>query len=222
MPFLPGNQGTDEDVSSTFTYWRRSLKHFLLLFEALRRRTRHFYLKTFGAFALLNLACYWWALLTAYANLLLSEKALEYVLTGFPVALLGAVFDCLSLIVTLYIIRRALATESNVKYMSYLSIDIGIAILATFWVLFVFTVSGWLVSFIVAHPESLSYRTTLYHDRVEDVLVEPFKPEHMKYVYFGGVMGASALLPTLIHFGMAGWSALRAGIFGDSAKLERR
>lgn len=209
-------------MSSTFIYWRQSLKHFLDLFDGLKRTTRHFYLKTFAVFALLNLACYWWALLTAYAELLLSEKALEYVLTGFPVALFGAVFDCLSLLVTLFIIRRALATESNVRYLSYLSVDILIAFLATFWVLFVFLVSGWLVSFVIAHPETLTYRTGLYQGRLYDALFHPLNPANLKNIYFGIIMGASALLPTLFHFGMAGWSFLRTGAFWAFAKLERR
>jgi hypothetical protein len=190
--------------SLAFDYWRQSLKHFLEVFEGARGTTRYFYVKVFAAFALLNFGCYWWAMLTAYRKLLFTEERLEFVLISFPVGVLGAVFDCLSLLVTLYIIRQALSTRSNLKYMSYLSIDILIAVLATFWVLFVFMFSGWLVSFIIAQPESLPGRANLYQGRVYDALSNPFASGNLRNIYFGVIMGASALLPTLVHAGMAG------------------
>jgi hypothetical protein len=207
--------------SLAFDYWRQSLKHFLEVFEGARGTTRYFYVKVFAAFALLNFGCYWWAMLTAYRKLLFTEERLEFVLISFPVGVLGAVFDCLSLLVTLYIIRQALSTRSNLKYMSYLSIDILIAVLATFWVLFVFMFSGWLVSFIIAQPESLPGRANLYQGRVYDALSNPFASGNLRNIYFGVIMGASALLPTLVHAGMAGWSVLRAGAAWTRAKPQR-
>ena len=81
------------EISSTvFEYWRNSLQHILRLFEDLRDRNRNFYWKIFAVFVVLNLGCYWWALLTAYPGNVFGRKAHEYVLMGFPVALLGAVF----------------------------------------------------------------------------------------------------------------------------------
>jgi hypothetical protein len=62
--------------------------------------TRYFLPKTFLFFVALNLACFWWALLTAYPNLMSGPGADEYILMGFPVAVLGALFDSLSLLVT--------------------------------------------------------------------------------------------------------------------------
>ncbi|MDH3700338.1 MAG: hypothetical protein OEU46_03410 [Alphaproteobacteria bacterium] len=194
-----------------FVYWRKSLVHFLGWFENLRQTTRYFYPKTFAIFGVLNLVCYWWALLTTYPNLLLSHKALEYVLTGFPVSVLGAVFDCLSLLVTVYIVRRAIASNSNTKYISYLSVDLLIAVVASMWVLLVFMVSGWVVSLILQNPETMASRTDLYQGRLHSAFTDPFSPTNLRNIYFGVVMGATALLPTLLHVLMALRSFLRSG-----------
>lgn len=198
--------------SHAFDFWRQALRHFLEVFERYRSTTRFFYAKVFFGFALLNFGCYWWALITAYRELLYTDEVLEFILISFPVGIMGAMFDSLSLFVTLFIIRRALVTQNNLKYMSYLSVDIVIAILATFWVLFVFMISGWLVSFIVTQPETLGYRAHLYSSRIHDALTNPFSEGNLRNIYFGIIMGASALLPTLIHAGMAAWSVLRAGL----------
>lgn len=198
--------------SHAFDFWRQALRHFLEAFEKYRQTTRYFYVKVFLGFALLNFSCYWWAMVTAFRELLYTDELLEFILISFPVGIMGAMFDSLSLFVTLFIIRRALVTTSNLTYMSYLSIDIVIAILATFWVLFVFMVSGWLVSFIITQPETLGARADLYSGRIYDALRNPFSYGNLRNIYFGVIMGASALLPTLVHAGMAGWSVLRAGV----------
>jgi hypothetical protein len=125
---------------------------------------------------------------------------------GFPVAVLGAVFDCLSLLVTLHIVKRALASTNNFSYLGYLSIDLLIAFLATLWVLFAFMLSGWLVSFVLAIPETMGARATLYEGRVMDIFSSPFNSNNLKNTYFGTIMGASALLPTLFHLFLAGRS----------------
>lgn len=39
----------------------------------------------------------------------------------------------------------------------------------------------------------------LYEGRVWSALTNPFGPENIRNIYFGVVMGASALLPTLFH-----------------------
>lgn len=198
--------------SHAFEFWRQALRHFLQVFERYRQATRYFYVKIFLAFVLLNFSCYWWAMITAFRELLYTDELLEFILISFPVGIMGAMFDSLSLFVTLYIIRRALVTTSNLKYMSYLSVDIVIAILATFWVLFVFIISGWLVSLLITQPETLDYRAHLYSSRIHDALFHPFSDGNLRNIYFGVIMGASALLPTLVHAGMAGWSVLRAGV----------
>jgi hypothetical protein len=194
-----------------FSYWRKSLSHLYDRFRDVRTRTRYFYAKAFLVFALLNLACFWWALLTAYSTLLLGEKAHEYILIGFPVAFFGAVFDSLSLLVTLFIVRRALASDSNLNFFGYLSVDLVIAVLATFWVLFIFIVSGWLVDLVLAQPETLAARRHLYQGRLLGALTDPFALENLRNIYFGMIMGASALIPTLLHIALACGSMLRSG-----------
>ena len=200
-----------ETLSAVFSYWRNSLLHILTWFEDLRNSTRNFYLKAFAAFVLLNLSCYWWALLTAYPRHVFGVKALEYILMGFPVALLGAVFDCLSLLVTIYIIKRALLSKKNTSYVFYLCFDLLIAIAASLWVLFVFMMSGWVVSYILANPETIGSRVWLYEGRVESAIYNPFNPDNLRNIYFGVIMGASALLPTLLHISLACQSFLRSG-----------
>lgn len=199
------------DRPTVFSYWRESLLQFFNWFENLRGATHYFYIKTFAVFVVLNLACFWWAFLTAYTDLLFSDKVMEYVLTGFPVAVFGAVFDSLSLLVTLYIVKRALASKSNLSFFGYLSIDLLIAVLATFWVLFVFMLSGWLVSFVLANPETLGDRKYLYQGRVLGAITDPFGHENLRNIYFGIIMGASALIPTLLHVCLACGSMLRSG-----------
>ena len=160
-------------------------------------------------FVILNLACYWWALLTTYPQHLISYKGEEYVLMGFPVSVMGALFDSLSLFVTMIIVKRALCSASNLHYVAFLSVDLLIAVLATFWVLFAFVASGWFVSFILERPETFTDRTELYEGRLWSVLLNPFAPDNIRNVYFGIIMGASALLPTLCHLYMAGLSVVR-------------
>ena len=196
---------------TVFGYWRNSLLNILTWFEYLRNSTRKFYLKTFAVFAVVNLACYWWALLTAYPKHIFGAKAEEYLLMGFPVALFGAAFDCLSLLGTIFIIKRALLSENNSSYIFYLSIDILIATIASFWVLFVFAISGWVVSYILANPETIGSRIWLYEGRIESAIYNPLKPDNLRNIYFGIIMGASALLPTLLHLFLACRSFLRSG-----------
>jgi hypothetical protein len=73
----------------------------------------------------------------------------------------------------IYIIRRAIKSRNTLAYISHLSIDFIIAIIATFWVLFVFIISGWLI-------QTLTPATPV----------------------FGLIMGLSASLPTCIHVAM--------------------
>lgn len=192
-----------------FAHWRDSLFQVLRWFEDISERTRFFYVKAFAFFVCLNFLCYWWAVLTAYPNLMLGTEAREVVLMSPSVGVLGGLFDFLSLFVTLYMARRAIATESNLGYLGYLSVDFVIAILATLWVLFVFTVSGWLVNLMLSLPETLSDREHLYTGRFQAAITNPLNPESLRNIYFGIVMGASAMLPTLIHLFHAGRALVR-------------
>ena len=207
-------------LSTVFSHWRTSLLIFRHWFEGLRQSTTWFLPKVFLGFVAINLLCYWWALLTAYSDLLFGPKTTEFVLTGFPVAMLGAVFDSLSLFVTLLLIDRALAAKSNLSYVGYLSVDLFIAVLATFWVLFAFMISGWIVSLVLQNPETITERTNMYSGRFWDALSNPLDRENLRNIYFGVLMGASALLPTLFHIGMALRSLLRTVI--EAMPLPRR
>lgn len=191
------------DRASIFDHWRTSLQSFLQWYEQRRDKAAHFYFKLFGAFVLLNGLCFWWALLTTYPSLLVGPKSQEYVLMGGPVAILGAVFDCVSLLVTLFMIRQALLTRSNWRYLCYLSVDLVIAALATAWVLFAFMLSGWLVNQILSIPETFEARTVLYEGRFWTALRDPLNADNLRNIYFGVIMGASALLPTLFHLCLA-------------------
>jgi hypothetical protein len=187
------------EVNRFFPIWRASLQHFVVWFQALRGRTRWFPLKTFVFFVVVNLAFFWWALLTAYPHLLFGPKAQEYALMGFPVSFLGAIFDCISLAATLYIVGRALQAESDHRFLAYLSFDLVIAVLAGLWVLFAFVVSGWLVNVILSLPETMADRGHLYQERIDSLMSHPFRRNNIRNLYFGVIMGASALFPTLFH-----------------------
>lgn len=193
-----------------FSIWRASLQHFLVWFQGLRERTAFFPLKAFLAFCAVNFAFFWWALLTTYPELLAGPKAREYVLMSFPVAVLGATFDCLSLLATLFIVQSALKSTSDKTFLAYLSVDLGVAILAGLWVLFAFIVSGWLVSLVLSVPETVAERSDLYGWRFERLVRHPFRPDNLRNLYFGVMMGASALFPTLFHLFLVCRSLLRS------------
>lgn len=190
-----------------FDIWREDLALLLRKFNTWRVNTKFYFLKVFIFFVFINDIAYWFAIATAYSEILSSEKELwYYAKVQIPVALLGALFDSLSLYVTLLVVRRALFSRSNVSYISHLSVDVLIAIAATFWVLFVFSVSGWIVNLIPTKTgvetvvtESLEDRNKVYADRAVAAINNPTGKEEMKNIYFGVVMGLSAIIPTCIH-----------------------
>ena len=124
-----------------FDIWRADLKGMLEKFQFWRSNTKCYYLKVFIFFVILNDLAYWFAIGTAYPELLSGKEFLHYSKVQIPVAILGALFDSLSLYITLIVITRALRSPSNLSYISHLSIDLLIAVAATFWVLFVFSIS---------------------------------------------------------------------------------
>ena len=126
-------------------------------------------------------------MLTAFPNLVFGKTFSYYFKVQFPVGFLGALFDSLSFFITINIIKRALRNKGNVAYIAHLSIDILIAILATLWVLFVFTISGWIVGFfdslhqvtevteMYEHETNLSLRTEGYKGLLQDAIRHPFQ-----------------------------------------------
>jgi hypothetical protein len=202
--------GSDNSPSSIFEIWRQSLSRLHDWFNKKRDAgRRQFYFKSFSIFFAINLGCYWWALLTAYPGHIMSYKWDEFFLMGFPVSFLGATFDSFSLIVTLFIIRQALVSDNNLRYVAFLSVDLVIAGLAALWVLFAFVASGWVVALVLQRPETFASRTVLYQGRFWDAFEDPFAPGNIRNIYFGTIMGASALLPTLCHLFLAMRSLVR-------------
>jgi hypothetical protein len=151
-------------------------------------------------------------MVTAFHDLVFGKTFGYYFKVQFPVGILGALFDSLSFYITIFIIQRALETENNNIYIAHLSIDLLIAILATFWVIFVFVVSGWIISFIETlnqpieiieyydHETNIYQRAEGYTDKVNDAIQNPTK--NVRNIYFGIIMGLSAIIPTLIHLSM--------------------
>ena len=198
-------------MTTAFESWRGALEMVHAWFDRARVEVKAFNTKAFFIFFALNLACFWWALLTAYPEKVFDQGGLEYILIGFPVSILGALFDVASLRVTLWAISKALGARSNTTYVAFLGVDLVIAVVATFWVLFAFIVSGWLVGHVIPVGETLGDRADLYQDRVASALDQPLARESIKNVYFGVLMGASAMIPTIVHALLALSSFVRAG-----------
>ena len=121
----------------------------------------------------------------------------------FPVAILGALFDCLSFFITIKIIEFAIKSTTPLSFVAHLSIDLLIAIAATFWVVFVFSFSSWLIRLTELDEVAtqLSTRQNVYQDRLESAISNP--TSNKRNIYFGLVMGVSAMLPTCFHIYMA-------------------
>ena len=187
-------------MNTTIITWKNSLRTLLDFYEAKRGSIYTFYPMLFLFFVLINIACYWWAMFTAFPDLTRGIAGQHYFKVQFPVGLLGALFDSLSFFVTLYIIRRALTAEKDLEYVSHLSLDLVIALLATFWVLYVFSFAGWLVHLFESVRQDLSGRNEDYRRMLKDALANPFA--NKRNTYFGLIMGVSAMLPTCGHISM--------------------
>ena len=194
---LPLEEGQPARV---FRLWRQALQRLLQAYED--RGGSALYPRLYLFFAALNVICYWLAMFTAFPDYLQGREGLHYFKIQFPVGFLGALFDSLSFFVTVFIIRRALRSRSSLVYVSHLSVDLIIAVLATFWVLFVFIISGWLIHLLTPGPplfgtEALDVRQNRYTDMLIHAMLNPF--EHARNIYFGLIMGISASLPTALH-----------------------
>ena len=138
-------------MNPTIAIWKQSLARLLALYERHRHPLPRLFGLLFLAFVLINLACFWWGMFTAFPGSTRGAAGAHYFKVQFPVGLLGAVFDSLSFFVTIFIIRRALRSRSTLSYVAHLSVDLLIAILATWWVLFVFGVIFRVVIFPLNH-----------------------------------------------------------------------
>ncbi len=183
--------------------WKSSLGDVLQYYDSNRPPFKRLYPRLFLFFVGVNVFCYWWASLTAFPESI-RGAFFYYFKVQIPVGILGAVFDSLSFFVTLYIVRRALKSNSLRRFVGHLSIDILIAVIATFWVLFVFSFSSWLIRLTEVDPglaSDLSGRQEVYRERLENAIENPM--DNKRNIYFGIVMGISAILPTCFHFYMA-------------------
>ena len=197
-------------INQIISFWRKDLQRALLFYESKRFQGDSFFLRLLIFFILLNIMCYWFAMVTAFPSLVFGKTFSYYFKVQFPVGILGALFDSLSFFITIFIVRRALLTVSTKIYIAHLSIDLVIAVLATFWVILVFIISGWAVSFIETlgqseeliqtydHETNINKRSSKYVTAVNDALKSPSK--NIQNIYFGLIMGISAMLPTMIHF----------------------
>lgn len=191
------------------SHWKNNLDRLYCLFNKKRNNTSYFVSKLYLVFFFLNFVCFWLALSTAFPQYLSGDKATEYMLMSFPVGIMGATFDTISMFITLWLIKCALRTFSTFNFLAYIIIDFIIAFFATFWILFAFIASGWIVNLIIDNPETFNQRSALYEGRIEQIFEHPLYISSLKNIYFGLLMGASAFIPTLIHIYMAGYSSYK-------------
>ena len=196
-------------MTPVISIWRDSLHKVLDIYERKRGSIAVFFPLLFLFFVILNITCYWWAIYTAFPFYMQTHEASHYVKLQIPVGILGALFDSLSFFVTIWIIKRALASSKTSEYIFHLSLDFFIAILATLWVLFVFSFGGWIISLWESVPEQLAERGNKYTSRAVQAIKDPTGRENAKNIYFGLIMGISAALPTCLHFALFGSSIFK-------------
>ena len=143
-----------------FGLWKKDLSEILNNFQAWRHNTKFYFFKVFIFFVFINDIAYWFAIATAYPEIFSGKEFDHYIKVQVPVACLGALFDSLSLYITILVVHHALIYQSNISYILHLSIDLLIAIAATFWVLFVFSISGWIISIIPTPQDNVIIKKT--------------------------------------------------------------
>jgi hypothetical protein len=180
-------------MNSIIKLWKTSLSRLLEFYDAHRGPLIIFLPLLFVFFVFINILSYWWAMFTAFPFLINSY----YFKVQFPVGFLGALFDSLSFFVTIFVIRRALRSQKSWEYIGHLSVDLVIALLATLWVVYVFSISGWLIQWVEARPQNLAARTNRYEQMVVEAVADP--TGNLRNIYFGLIMGISAMIPTCIH-----------------------
>ncbi len=188
-------------------HWQTTLCLVYEFYLAHRAKQRCFFVQLFAFFIFINIFCYWWAIFTAFPESIFGNETRYYFKVQFPVGILGALFDSLSFFITIFIIKKSLKSTNTTNFISHLSLDFLIAILATFWVVFVFSFSGWIVSLTEPVKELLSERNTAYKNRVIQAVADPIGS--YRNIYFGLIMGISAMIPTCTHIYMAVRSILK-------------
>ena len=177
--------------------WRDALHQVLDIYERKRGAIQVFFLFLFLFFILLNVACYWWA--STRLSLHADPRSLRTT-SNCKSWDFGALFDSLSFFVRFGSFAGPRIPKTSESFF-HLSLDLVIAILATLWVLFVFTFGGWIIS-LWENGEELAQRGTKYTNRAVQALQDPTGRENAKNIYFGLIMGVSAALPTCLHLGL--------------------
>jgi hypothetical protein len=162
-------------MDSIITTWKDYLKQLIAFYEAKRGNVFTFYLFLFLCFVLINISCYWLAMFTAFPELTHGNAGVYYFKIQFPVGFLGALFDSLSFFVTIFIIRHALRTEKSLQYVGHLSLTNDT-------------------------PQILVERNAKYEGLLLDAVARP--ADNMRNIYFGLIMGVSAMIPTCVHIYM--------------------
>lgn len=116
-------KNTRLSIRPIMVIWRHSLEKLLNFYSRKRGSFVSFFPKLFIFFMLLNMICFWVAILTTYPQEVFGNEKIEYLIMQFPVGFLGALFDSASFFITIWIARRALKTTSLPSYIAHLSIQ---------------------------------------------------------------------------------------------------
>ena len=158
-------------MNGIISIWRDALHQVLDIYERKRGSIKIFFPLLFLFFIVLNIACYWWAIYTAFPFYMQTHEASHYIKLQIPVGFLGALFDSLSFFVTIWIIKRALASTKTSEYVFHLSLDLGNCDFGHALGLFVFSFGGWLISFGNQHLSNL---------QKEEINTPPVQFRHLK------------------------------------------
>lgn len=187
---------------STFYNWRLALSNLYEGYQKYRPKTTYLIISVFLFMVFLNIISYWFAMMTAFPDLVFNtQTGYHYFKVQFPVGIMSGFFDTISFFVTLMIIKHALQSNTNFKFVAHLSVDFLIGILSSFYVLLIFHLSPWIITLMEGVSEELTQRNFLMQERVVSALNSPF--DNWRNIYFGLIMGASAMLPTFVHLYMA-------------------
>lgn len=131
--------------------WRDALHWIVSTYDRKRDTVRHFHWKLFAVLLGINIACYWFAMMTTFPELTFGARWMHFFKMQVPVGILAAAFEQVSVYITVYLMRHALASTSTRKYLGHLCVDVGIdfviGFIAALWVVFSFTFSSWLVNY---------------------------------------------------------------------------
>ena len=78
-------------IHEIITLWRDALHRVLDIYERRRGSVKIFFPILFGFFIFLNVACYWWAIYTAFPHYMMTHEAAHYVKLQIPVGIWGII-----------------------------------------------------------------------------------------------------------------------------------